>query len=91
MENKLKFQMIGERKYYANKSNNVNENIFYVQNKFRLSYYIDFGGFIFAYYMGNYYQCDACVLDMDEIDIVQSIIKECSDPYIYDTENIAVD
>ncbi len=74
----FKFTQIGEQRYYSNKSNNI-ENIYLVDG-FRLSFYIS-AGFIYCYYIGQYYFADVRVYTrLDENDILDSIKKECSDP-----------
>lgn len=81
MQKELKFTPIGEQSYYTKKGNNE-ETIMYVGNKFRLSYYITFSN-IYAYYMGNYYISDI-VAGLEQIDLVNAILVQCSDIRSFD-------
>lgn len=74
----LEFRIIGERTYYSNLINKGSERIF-EHNGFRLAYY-NVTGFIYAYYIGNYYVADARHFNnLEEIDVITEIIAQCSD------------
>jgi len=76
MQKELKFTPIGETAYYS-KNASGNECTMYVDNKFRLAYYVTVYN-VYAYYMGTYYISDI-VPNLEQIDIVQPILAQCSD------------
>jgi hypothetical protein len=76
MQKELKFTPIGETAYYS-KNASGNECTMFVHNKFRLAYYVTVYN-VYAYYMGTYYISDI-VQGLEEIDIMQAILAQCSD------------
>ncbi len=81
MQKELKFTPIGEGTYYSRKKD-ISESTMFVSNMFRLSYFVTMHN-VFAYYMGSYYISDI-VQGLEEIDITDSILSQCSDPSKFD-------
>lgn len=79
MSNVITFTPIGEQAYYSKKKL-ATESTMYVENRFRLSFFIT--DKIYAYYMGMYYAAPL-VLGIELIDLVKAIINQCSDSRKY--------
>jgi hypothetical protein len=76
----ITFKPYTEQGYYSQKIYiKSNEKKFDYMNKFRLSYYI-FGNAVYVYYLGRYYR-GIMFGKMEEIDLINSVILQCSDPY----------
>jgi hypothetical protein len=74
------FKPSSEQGYYnKNKYIKSNERIFDSGNKFRLSYYVN-DNKIYCYYMGRYY-LGTMYGEIEEIDLINSILTQCNDPY----------
>jgi len=75
------FKQITEQNYYS-RNNNIKsiERTFDSSNRFRLSYYLN-GNNVLVYYMGRYYASTALQSGMEEIDLINLILLQCSDPY----------
>lgn len=71
--------MISERRYYANRPEKTVENVSSIGN-FRVAYYRDMF-FIYAYYMGNYYEADVRDTKVENSIIIPAIVAQCNDPY----------
>jgi len=87
----LQFKAIKETGYYS--SNNYNRNTertMFVDNKFRLSYFIN-GNNVFCYYLGVYY-CATVPQStkIEEIDLINLILEQCSKPELV-AEEIELD
>jgi hypothetical protein len=89
----ITFKPYKEQGYYNQKTYiKSNERKFDVMNKNRLSYYI-FGNAVYVYYLGRYYK-GIMLANMEEIDLINSILSQCSDPHKVkeiEEENIEVD
>lgn len=76
----VKFRMIPEGLYYKEKAKKVATEFATEIMNFRISFFIS-NKDIFAYYMGRYY-LGTMFEPMEEIDIYNTILEQCSDPHV---------
>lgn len=88
---KVEFKVNNEKRYYSPINYNVNfEKNYFDSNNFRIAFYINHN-IVYAYYLGKYYIGMILGKNLDEVDILNEIKAQCSDPYKVNEKEIELD